>query len=376
MPRLRRADCSLPGITRRGRGRGFEYRDAGGRRIADPETLERIRALAIPPAWRDVWICPDPLGHLQATGIDAAGRKQYLYHPHWRVRRDQQKFDDMVGFAGALPRVRAAVARDLAREGMDRERVLACAVRLLDRGFFRIGSEGYAEDNGTYGLATMRKDHVSVGRDGTLTFDYPAKGGLQRIQAVVDADVAEVVRALRRRRGGGPELLAFREERRWRDIRSDDINAYLRAISGHDCSAKEFRTWSATVLAAVALGVSAQAANGTKTARTRAKRRAVEEVAGYLGNTPAVARASYVDPRVFDRFDSGWTIAPVLGGTWDLADERLRAAVEEAVLDLLAGARASPHVEKGLDLAAAAAGPSPSWKSRGRSAPRAPSARR
>ncbi len=350
MARLRRADCSGPGISRRGRGKGFEYIDEEGRRITDEEVLARIRELAIPPAWRDVWICPYPMGHLQATGTDAAGRKQYLYHSRWRERRDQQKFDDIVEFARALPRVRRRVARHLARPEMDRRRVLACAVRLLDRGFFRIGSEGYAEDNGTYGLATMRKEHVTLERDQRLTFDYPAKGGAQRIQAVVDPEVHEVVTALKRRRGGGQELLAYKEGRRWRDVRSDDINEYLREVSDHDCSAKDFRTWNATVLAAVGLAVSAEAADGSKTGRRRAVKRAIEEVARYLGNTPAVCRASYIDPRVFDRFDSGWTIAPVLPEVGDLSDPDVRAAVEDAVLDLLEDHRASDVVEKGLDV--------------------------
>jgi DNA topoisomerase I len=354
VPRLRRADCSGPGITRRRRGKGFEYLDEDGERIADEEVLARIRELAIPPAWKDVWICPYPMGHLQATGTDAAGRKQYLYHPRWRERRDQKKFDDMVEFARSLPRMRERVTAHLAREEMDRERVLACAARLLDRGFFRIGSEDYADENGTYGLATMRKQHVTLGDDGDgmLTFDYPAKGGLRQVQAVVDPDVYEVVATLKRRRGGKEELLAWREGRAWRDVRSEDINDYLREVTEHECSAKDFRTWNATVLAAVALSVSAPAATGSKTGRKRAITRAIKEVAGYLGNTPAVCRASYIDPRVFDRFRSGWTIAGVLPEIGDLSDPDVRLAVEAAVLDLLEDERASDALEKGLAEAA------------------------
>ena len=353
MPRLRRADCSGPGITRRRRGRGFEYRDEDGARIDDEETLARIRELAIPPAWKEVWICPYPMGHLQATGTDAAGRKQYRYHDRWRERRDQQKFDDMVEFARTLPRMRETVAEHLeGRDTLDRERVLACAVRLLDRGFFRIGGEGYAEENGSYGLATMHKRHVTLDEDHKLTFDYPAKGGQRRVQAVVDPEVHAVVAALKRRRGGGEELLAWKEGRRWRDVRSDDINDYLREVTDHDCSAKDFRTWNATVLAAVALAVSAPAATGSKTGRKRAVTRAVKEVAGYLGNTPAVCRASYIDPRVFDRFRSGWTIAGVLPELGDLSDPEVRSAVEEAVLDLLEDERSSDALEKGLEEAA------------------------
>jgi DNA topoisomerase-1 len=351
MPRLRRSDCSGPGITRRRRGRGFEYLDGDGGRVEDPEILQRINELVIPPAWREVWICTDPLGHLQATGIDDAGRKQYLYHPRWRERRDQLKFDDMLEFARTLPRMRAVVAEHLRREELDRERVLACATRLLDRGFFRIGTEGYAESNGTYGLATMRKEHVQVGDRGSLVFDYPAKGGARRIQGIVDDEAHAVVAALRRRRGGSPELLAYRDGRRWRDVRSDDINEYLREITGHPCSAKDFRTWNATVLAAVALAASAQAAHGSKTARTRAVARACREVSHYLGNTPAVCRASYIDPRVFDRFGSGWTIAGVLPDVADAIDDEARAVVEQAVLDLLEDRRESDAVVRELALA-------------------------
>src|SRR5215218_2329123 len=189
MPRLRRVDCGEQGIHRRRHGRGFSYVDACGERIDDPDTLERIGNLAIPPAWKDVWICPYPTGHIQATGFDAAGRKQYRYHDAWRTRRDADKFESMVGFAKALPALREQVENDLTLDGMPRERALACAVRLLDRGSFRIGSEDYAEDNGTYGLATMRKEHVTV-RGDTVAFDYEAKGGLRRRQRVIDADAA------------------------------------------------------------------------------------------------------------------------------------------------------------------------------------------
>jgi DNA topoisomerase-1 len=255
-PRLRRADCSAPGIRRKRRGRGFGYYD-GGERVDDPEVLTRIAELAIPPAWEDVWICPYPNGHIQATGTDAAGRKQYRYHDAWRARRDAEKFDDMVLFAKALPRLRRRVERDLGdcRE-LDRGCVLACAVRLLERGFFRIGSEEYAEENESFGLATMRKQHVTIEDGGLMVFDYPAKSGQRRHQGVLDDRACEIVAALKRRRGGGPELLAFKDGRRWRDVRSEDINEYLKEATGGDHSAKDFRTWNATALAAVALAVS------------------------------------------------------------------------------------------------------------------------
>ena len=344
MPRLRRADCSAPGFVRRRRGRGFEYLDREGRR-ADAATVERIRELVIPPAWADVWICPHPNGHIQAVGTDAAGRRQYLYHPDWRRRRDREKFDEMVRFARALPGLRAAAARDLRRRGLVRERVLACAVRLLDRGFFRIGTEGYAAENGTYGLATMQRRHVTL-VNGAVRFDYRSKGGKRRVQSVVDPDVHRVVEALMRRRTGR-ELLAWKVGRTWVDVVSDDINAYIKEVTEDDFSAKDFRTWNATVLAALALAVSG-AAHGSKTARARAISRAVQEVAHYLGNTPAVCRASYIDPRVFDRFRDGLTIGGALHELGEVAygEPATQGAVEEAVLDLLERDLDSPALER------------------------------
>jgi DNA topoisomerase I len=334
-PRLRRADCTGPGLRRRKHGRGFVYLDPDGTRVEEPEILQRIHELVIPPAWEDVWICPYPGGHIQATGTDQAGRKQYLYHPRWRARRDQEKFADMVVFARTLPALREHVERELeATDDLGRGRVLACAVRLLDRGFFRVGGEDYAVTNKSYGLATMLKRHVRL-RDDVLLFDYPAKSGKRRVQAVVDPLVADVVGRLKARRGGGPELLAYKDGRRWVDVRSEDINEYLKDATGADISAKDFRTWGATVLAAVALAVSGEVA-ATKTGRKRAITRAVKEVAHYLGNTPAVARSSYIDPRVFDRYRDGETI----GGALSLVAENgdapaIQGPVEEAVLDLI-----------------------------------------
>ena len=345
MPRLRRVDCSGPGITRRRFGRGFAYYDEDGDRIDDPDTLERIRELAIPPAWSDVWICPLPNGHIQAIGTDAAGRKQYRYHDRWRTRKDQEKFDRMVEFARGLPELRATASEHLGLAGFPRERVLACAVRLLDRGFFRIGGEEYAE-NGSYGLATMLKEHVKLLPESALLFEYPAKGGKDRLQSFVDPDVYGVVAALKRRRRGGAELLAYKNGR-WRDVRSSDVNDYIKEITGGDFSAKDFRTWHGTVLAAVALAVSGRAAR-SRTARKRAMTRAAQEVGLYLGNTPAVARASYIDPRVFDRYRSGVTIGGALdelGDVDDLGAPSTQGAVEEAVVDLLEDER-SPALEK------------------------------
>jgi DNA topoisomerase I len=337
-PRLRRSDCEAPGIRRVRRGRGFGYDADGTGRVEDPEVLQRIHELVIPPAWQEVWICPYPGGHIQATGVDAAGRKQYLYHPRWRARRDLEKFDDMVAFARSLPALRERVAAELERDDVSFDHVCACAVRLLDRGFFRIGSEDYAVRNETYGLATMKKRHVRVGREGLLVFDYPAKHGKRRVQALADPALAAVVGRLKSRRGGGDELLAYKRSGRWTDIRSEDINAWLKAATGQDISAKDFRTWGASVLAAIALAVSGDAP-ATKTGRKRAVTRAVNEVAHYLGNTPAVARASYIDPRVLDRFRDGETIpyAAIAASTGSDADETaIQGPVEKAVLTLLA----------------------------------------
>jgi len=333
-PRLRRSDPAVPGIQRRRRGSAFAYVDEEGRAVTDEAVLQRISELVIPPAWKDVWVCPYPGGHIQATGVDERGRKQYLYHPRWRARRDQEKFDDMVRFARALPDLREHVEQDLVRGDLSRAHVLACATRLLERGFFRIGSEDYAVTNSSYGLATMRKEHVRL--DGErIRFDYPAKSGKRRVHGVIDPEVAAVVAKLKARRSGGPELLAYRRGRTWVDIRSSDINEYLKASSGLDVSAKDFRTWGATVLAAVALAVTDPAVT-TKTARKRAILRAVREVAHYLGNTPTVARASYIDPRVFDRYRDGQTIRGALGeiaGDEDVT--AIQGPAELAVLELL-----------------------------------------
>jgi DNA topoisomerase IB len=349
VPRLRRSDCGGPGIARVASGRGFRYRQADGSPVKGDETRERIAGLAIPPAWRDVWICPYENGHLQATGIDAAGRKQYLYHPGWRAAKDREKFDEMLDFAALLPALRSSVIKDLRRRGVSRERVMACALRLLDLGFFRIGSEDYAETNETFGLATIKKKHVKI-VGGEAVFDYPAKSGQQRVQAIVDPSVVRVIAELKKRRGGGDELLAFKTDSgRWQDVRSEDINAHLKASIGGDFSAKDFRTWNGTVLAAVSIAGKRDQAR-TPAARKRASAAAVKEVAYFLGNTPAVARGSYIDPRVFDRFDSGWTIAArieELGGPEAFVDPEGRVALEDAVRDLLEDRKsASPALDK------------------------------
>lgn len=333
--RLRRSDCSGPGLRRLRRGHGFSYLDERGDRVTDPEALLRIRELAIPPAWEHVWICSDARGHLQATGTDTAGRKQYLYHELWHIRRDREKFDRALRFARLLPKLRRAVSADLEPEGFHRERVLACAARLLDRGLFRVGSDEYAESDSGIGLATVRKEHVTF-HNGAALFDYPGKSGIRRVQSIEDPASVAILRALKRRRAGSDELLAYRSGRRWMPIHADDINEYLKEHMAEEFSAKDFRTWNATVLAAVVLAVDGQDAT-TKTARRRAMNGAVREVAEVLGNTPAVARRAYIDPRVFDRYHAGATVAPALGGLEevDLENEQIRGRVERAVRRLL-----------------------------------------
>ncbi|MGI5232020.1 DNA topoisomerase IB [Actinoallomurus iriomotensis] len=333
---LARSDLGGPGIRRRRCGRGFRYFDGEAVAIKDPETLARVKALVIPPAWEDVWISPDENGHIQAVGTDAAGRRQYRYHDRWREQRDREKHDRMLAFGAALPRVRERVERHLSGSGLSRERVLAAAIRLIDLGFFRPGGEEYAAENGTYGLATIRREHVTCSH-GEIVFDYTAKGAKEREQALVDDQVMAVVRSLKRRRSGGDELLAYRSGPRWHDVTAGDINDYLREISDGDFTAKDFRTWHATVLAAVGLAVSKPAAT-SENARKRAVVRVVREVSEYLGNTPAVARASYIDPRIIELYEQGITIEPALadlGKGRDLGELATRGPAEKAVWEIL-----------------------------------------
>ena len=335
---LTRSDPGGTGIRRRRRGRGFSYLGSDTAVIKDPETLARIRALVIPPAWEDVWICIDPHGHIQAIGTDSAGRRQYRYHDLWREQRDQDKHDRVLEFGAVLPRIREVICRHLGSRGLTRDRVLAAAIRLIDLGFFRPGGEEYAEENGTFGLATIRKEHVTLAK-GQLVFEYLAKGAKRREQAVAEDQVCAVVRSLRRRRGGGDQLLVYRSGPRWHDVTAADINDYLREVSGGYYTAKDFRTWHATVLTAVGLAVSEPAA-GRDAARKRAIARVVREVADYLGNTPAVARASYIDPRVIELYEDGHTIASVLGDLGqdcDFGDLATWGRAEKAVVKLLAG---------------------------------------
>jgi DNA topoisomerase IB len=339
--RLRRSDLTGPGIRRIRSGRSFRYLDADGKTIL-PEDLARIKELVIPPAWKEVWICPWPNGHIQAVGFDAAGRRQYLYHPRWREKRDKAKHDHVLEFAAALPDARKIIIAELAGRGLTRERVLATAVRLLDLGFFRVGGERYAEDNGTYGLATLRRDHVHFSR-GEIVFSYLAKGSLERVQAVADPQVSRVIRALKSRSAPGDALFAYQRNGSWHELHSADINGYLKDLTGLDVSAKDFRTWNATVLAAVGLAVS-PVPRSPASGRKRAVSRVVTEVSQYLGNTPAVCRASYIDPRVIERYHRGDTIADALDHLGDSGEGSLatQGAIEEAVLQLLGASPAKP----------------------------------
>ena len=304
MARLRRSDCTGPGIRRRGRGRGFEYLDEDGRRITDTETVTRLAELRVPPAWKDVWICSDPMGHLQATGEDAAGRKQYLYHQRWRERRDQQKFDEMLEFARALPRLRRRVGEDLTGgdDGeVPRDRVLACCGAAARPGVLpdrRRGLRGGERDLWARDPPPRASD--DRGRRGPVRLQGEGRPGAGCRRSPIPR-CSRCLRALKRRRSADPELLAFREGRRWVDVRSDDVNAYIKEAARGEFSAKDFRTWHATVLAAIALA-SHDPPPATKAGTKRAINEAVKGVAAFLGNTPAVCRRSYIDPRVIDRF--------------------------------------------------------------------------
>jgi len=323
MPRLRRVRSTDPGWSRRRQGRGATYLDEAGNRITDPELIARCRDLVIPPAWREVWICPDASGHIQAMGTDDAGRRQYLYHPQWRARRDRAKHDNVLRLAHRLPRARRRVAADLALPGFPRAKVLALAFRLLDEAYFRAGGESYARDNGSIGLATLRREHVQVARDG-VWFAYPAKSGQWREAKVTDPVVRTVVRGLVARDDDHPDLLSWLDaDGGWHDVTTADIQEDVKARLGAEARPKDFRTWHATVLAAAALAAVEPPAS--ERGRRRVVTQVVREVAEELGNTPAVCRASYIDPRLIDLWERGRTIGR----------RRTRAAAERAVAELL-----------------------------------------
>jgi DNA topoisomerase I len=322
VPRLRRSDVNGPGLHRVRRGRGFAFVDEGGRPVAERDAA-RARDLVIPPAWTDVWVAPHANGHIQATGIDDAGRRQYRYHDAWRRQKDRAKFDRMLELAAVLPAARRGVTRDLRGDGLPRERVLAAAFRMFDTGMLRVGSERYADAHGSYGLSTLLGAHARVVDSARVVLSFPGKSGQPWESEISDPDLAEVVARLKRR-GGRARLLAWQDASGWHSVGAGEINADVRSRTGGDFTAKDFRTLHGTVTAAVSLAGSGP--GETPTARRRAVTQAVRLAAEALGNTPAVARSSYVDPRLLDRYEKGETL--------DAA--RLRSA-ESEVRRMLAG---------------------------------------
>ncbi len=329
---LRYVADDRPGITRHRRGKTFTYRAPGGAVVRAAETLRRIRSLVIPPAWTEVWICPQENGHIQAVGRDARGRKQYRYHPRWREVRDESKYSRVVTFGEALPRIRRRVNADLRRRGMCREKVLATVVRLLETTLIRVGNDEYAQQNGSYGLTTLHNGHAKV-RAGQITFEFKGKSGKRHRIDVRDPQIAKLVR--RCQDLPGQDLFGYvAEDGAVRDVTSDDVNTYLRDIAGEEFSAKDFRTWAGTVLAAVALR-EFEEFSSVKQAKGQIVQ-AVEAVAKMLGNTPAVCRRCYIHPVILDGYLTGQTIATLQQS----AEQRLRGSLaklkpEEAAVMML-----------------------------------------
>jgi DNA topoisomerase I len=333
VPGLARSDPRGPGISRLRIDDGFGFLSPAGALITDAPTLARIRVLAIPPAWTGVWISPDPLGHIQATGIDSRGRTQYRYHQVWREQRDTQKFEHMLQFASALPALRGATLHDLGRQRMDRDRVAAAAVRLIDLGLFRLGSERYAELDHHYGATTLEKRHVTMHRDGAV-FDYVGKEGKRRAITVTDRAVLSTVRSLARSETGMDALFCWQDGAAWHPLHSHDVSAYIAQNAGGHYTAKEFRTWNATVLMALLLA-NAGPPSGARRERSFITA-CVREVAEWLGDTPTVARASYIDPRLISRYQSDGSLATIPALPAELPAS---AEAELAVAALLASGR-------------------------------------
>ncbi len=307
--RLRRSVVNGPGLHRVRRGRGFSYHDADGKALTGESTLARIRELVIPPAWKKVWISPHPNGHIQAVGTDAAGRRQYLYHTQWHEERGEEKFDRVLEMSAALPEMRRHIAADIGGRGLERDRVLALALHLLDLGYFRAGGEQYADENNSFGISTLLCEHVALQRQ-AVEFDYPAKSGVRRTLTIDDPEVVRAVRAVRallRRPDRTDRLLVCRNSSEWADIHADDLNARFKELVGDEYTVKDLRTWHGTVLAAAAFVDTDPPVN--KTVIKRVESAVMKEVAEDLGNTPAVARGSYVDPRVVQGYEQGVTIA-------------------------------------------------------------------
>jgi DNA topoisomerase-1 len=335
--RLRYVTDEQPGLRRRRAGRGFVYLDRRGRRITDERTLDRVRRIAIPPAWTDVWICPDAHGHLQATGRDARGRKQYRYHPDWRARQESDKYAHLVDFGHALPDIRERVATDYARPGLPKEKVTAAVVHLLESSLIRVGNDEYAATNGTFGLTTLRDRHVSFDT-GEIEFSFAGKSGQRHTVSVHDPRTARIVRKCRDI--PGQRLFQYvGDDGARHDLGSSDVNDYLREAGGAEFTAKDFRTWVGTLLAAVAL--SALEVPEADTEGRRNATIAVTAVARRLGNTPTVARNSYVHPDVVDLYLDGR-----LADLWHrrrARDSRYFLAEEKRLLDVLAAAHRLQH---------------------------------
>jgi DNA topoisomerase-1 len=304
--RLRHSVLSGPGIARKRRGNGFSYYAPDGEILDDEAALRRIKELVIPPAWKKVWISPYPNGHIQAVGTDVAGRRQYLYHQRWQEERAEEKFDRVLEMSKRLPEWRANVAADLRGRGLQRDRVLALALHLVDLGYFRAGGEQYTQENESHGLATLLCDHVVL-RGGVVAFDYPAKSGVRRTLEVEDPEVVRAVRSLLRRPDRTERFLVCRNGSGWVDVHADALNARFKELMGDEYSVKDLRTWHGTVLAAGAF-VDADPPV-SKAVIKRVESAVMKEVSEALGNTPAVARGSYVDPRVVAGYESNVTIA-------------------------------------------------------------------
>jgi DNA topoisomerase I len=307
--RLRKSTVDGPGLRRVRRGRGFCYLDVDRNRLDDPAALDRIEALVIPPAWKNVWISPYPNGHIQAVGTDVAGRRQYVYHERWQAERSEEKYDRAVSLAKHLPDWRLHLLTDLRGRGVGRDRVLALAQHLIDQGYFRAGGEEYVDENGSYGLSTLLRDHVRLRRD-CVDFDYPAKSGVRRTVSLEDPLVLRAVGSLLRADTTNPRLLAYRTSDGWSEVHADDLNMRFRELVGDEFSVKDLRTWHGTVLAAEAFAIAREP--NSKTARRREEAAVMRAVSEQLGNTPAVARRSYVDPRVVSAYEQGVTIASAL----------------------------------------------------------------
>lgn len=303
--RLRRSAVGGPGLRRVRRGRGFGYLDQEGAAVTDPATLKRIEDLVIPPAWKKVWICPHPNGHIQAVGTDVAGRRQYLYHSQWQQERGEEKFDRVLELSAGLADWRNDITGDLRRRGLTRDRVLALGLRLLDLGYFRAGGDQYAEENNSFGIATLLREHITL-RPDAVEFDYPAKSGVRRTLVVEDPAVVRAVRSLQRARANGDRLLAYRNSADWTEVHAEDLNVRFKEMVGDDYTVKDLRTWHGTVLAAEAF-VNADPPVNDKVIK-RVESAVMREVAEALGNTPAVARSAYVDPRVVGAYRDGLTI--------------------------------------------------------------------